>query len=257
MIDRLDLKESSFYIGTCRNTNIAQWHKGEFVFIGFNFGNPYIETIKYYGDVKNTSFDGFIPIEEINFNVNNIIKEKNLQDYKNGARKIYQKLNIIDLMDEIWKPIPKYEGQYYVSNLGRIKKHGYPDCDKIMRQNFVRDYLVVGLKGITYRVHRLVAITFKKNYYNKPIVNHINGIKTDNREINLEWMEHAENLRHIYTSGIFSKKLTPIMVVEIKNMLKKGIMQKEIAKMFNVSRSTISEINTNKKWINIKTMKHI
>jgi predicted XRE-type DNA-binding protein len=47
------------------------------------------------------------------------------------------------------------------------------------------------------------------------------------------------------------------MVVEIKNMLKKGIMQKEIAKMFNVSRSTISEINTNKKWINIKTMKHI
>ena len=76
MIDKLNLKEGSYYIGTCRNTNIAQWRKGEFIFIGFNFGSPYIETIKYYGDVKNTSFDGFIPIEEINFNVDSIIKEK-------------------------------------------------------------------------------------------------------------------------------------------------------------------------------------
>ena len=262
MIDRTNLKEGAYYIGTCRNTNIAKWYKDKFIFMGLNFGNPYIETINYYGDVKNTSHDGFIPIEEIKINVDKIIEEKNLQDYKNSARKIYQNLNILNLNYEIWKPIPEYEGLYYASNLGRVKKHNYPDSNKIMRQNFIRDYLVVGLtdyehKTKTHRVHRLVAITFKNNDNKNLIVNHINGIKTDNREINLEWIERAENSKHTYTSGIYIKKLTPNMVIEIKNMLSEGVMQKEIANKFNVSRSIISEINTNKKWINIKTMKHI
>jgi len=263
MIDKLNLKESSFYIGTCRNTNIACWHKGKFVFIGFNFGIPYIETIKYFGDVKNTSFDGFIPIEEINFNIDNIIKEKNLQDYKNSARNIYKNLNCNGLRDEIWKPIPKYEGLYYASNLGRIKKHGYPNGDKIMKQNFSREYLVVGLSDYehirkTYRVHRLVAITFKYDDNTSLEVNHINGIKTDNRDINLEWIEHAENSKHMYTSGNVCKKLKLEEVMEIQRLLCKGdFLQKDIAKKFNISRSTISEINTGKKWKNIKSMKHL
>ena len=262
MIDRLKLKEGSYYIGTCRNTNIARWHKGKFIFIGFNFDSPYIETIEYYGNVKNTSFDGFIPIEEININVDDVIKERNLQDYKNGARKIYQNLNINSLNYEIWKPIPKYERLYSVSNFGRIKKHGKSLYgNKIMKQNFSREYLVVGLTDYehirkTYRVHRLVALTFKYNDDISLEVNHINGIKTDNRDINLEWIEHAENSKHMYTSGNVCKKLKLEDVLEIQRLLCKGdFLQKDIAKKFNVSRSTISEINTNKKWKNIKIMK--
>ena len=254
MIDKINLKEGTYYIGTCRNTNIAKWYNGKFIFIGLNFGSPYIESIDYYGDVKHMSCDGFIPIKEIIVNADDIIDEKNLQDYKNGARKIYQNLNTSDLKNEVWKLIPNYEGLYYVSNLGRIKKHSHPDSDKIMRQNFVRDYLVVGLTyngKKTYRVHRLVAMAFKDNYSENLVVNHINGIKTDNREINLEWIERTENSKYTYTSGICIKKLTPNMVVEIKKMLKEGIAQKEIASKFKVSRSIISEINTNKKWINI------
>jgi len=139
---------------------------------------------------------------------------------------------------------------YYVSNLGRIKKR---NGNKIMKQNFSRDYLVVGLTNNnnhirkTYRVHRLVAITFKNNSDIALEVNHINGIKTDNRDINLEWIKHSENSKHTYTSGNKIKKLTPNMIVEIKKMLNNGCVQKEIASKFNVSRSTISEINTNKK----------
>jgi hypothetical protein len=256
MIDKIKLKEGAYYIGTCRNTNIAKWYKGKFIFINFNFGNPYIEDIDYYGDVKNISVDGFIPIKEIIIDVDNIIDERNLQDYKNSARKIYQNLKIDNLKDEIWKPIPNYEGLYYASNLGRIKKHNYPNGDKILCQNFIRDYLVVGLTDYsgsrkTLRVHRLIAMTFKNSNNSNLIVNHINGIKTDNREINLEWIERTENSRHTYTSGIYHKKLTPDMVREIKLMLKTGEKQKKIAQKFNVSYSTISEINTNKKWINI------
>jgi hypothetical protein len=253
MINKLNLKEGAYYIGTCRNTNIAKWFNGKFVFINRNFNELYVETIPYFGDVKKENSDGFIPIEEIKINFDNISEEKNIQDYKNYARKIYLNLSSEDLTNEIWKEIPNYEGLYYVSNLGRIKKY---DNNKIMRQNFCREYLVVGLtdynrKRNTCRVHRLVALTFKKNNDDTLEVNHINGIKTDNREINLEWISHSENSKHTYISGNKIKKLTPEMVVDIKKMLNKGEIQKNIAKKYNVACSTICEINKNKKWTNI------
>jgi len=254
MIKKINLVEGAYYIGTCRNTNIAKWHNGEFIFINLEFNRPYIETIQYYGDVKNLSFDGFIPIKLIDINFNDIVKAKNAQDYKNGARKIYLNLKNVDLKNEVWKPIPEYEGLYYVSNMGRVKKH---DSNKIMRQNFSREYLVVGLtdynkKRRTHRVHRLVAFTFKNDSNYELEVNHENEIKSDNRESNLEWMTHAENSKHMYVSGNTIKKLTSENVLNIKKMLSDGCVQKEIALKYNVSRSTISEINTGKKWVDIK-----
>ena len=109
------------------------------------------------------------------------------------------------MANEIWKPIKGYEGFYEISNLGRIKrlKHTIIRSDgrkltlpeKMLRLNPLKmnGYVYVGLKGKTFKVHRLVAETFVPNPLNLPLVNHIDENKTNNCASNLEWCDHKYN----------------------------------------------------------------
>ena len=57
-----------------------------------------------------------------------------------------------------------------------------------------RGYYLIRIKGRMFQVHRLVCETFHQNPENKPTVDHINRVRTDNRECNLRWAtRHEQN----------------------------------------------------------------
>lgn len=116
--------------------------------------------------------------------------------------------------DEIWKPVVGYEGLYEVSNMGRIRTvpHFMTAKDgrkmlipaKIRKQSVDwHGYLYVKVrrdnKQISLRLHRAIMEAFVPNPYNKPFIDHINTIKTDNRIENLRWVTAHENTQNPIT----------------------------------------------------------
>ena len=158
------------------------------------------------------------------------------------------------MAEEIWKPIVGYEEIYAVSSLGRVKNLTRGKIRKL--GDNTKGYLRVSLskdgQSKFFSVHRLVATAFVSNPGDLPQVNHKNGVKTNNRAENLEWIGISENQKHSYK--VLKRKspkseLDSNQVLEIDRLLRQGKSTiEQIAKAYGVSRRTIVNIETGKNY---------
>lgn len=142
---------------------------------------------------------------------------------------------------------------YCVDTEGNIyKKLKSGDLFKLkLYKNKLNGYLYKNLyhnsKSKTFRVHKLIALAFIPNTnpdYNQ--INHIDGDKTNNKVLNLEWCNLSENIKHAYKNGlwepkIFQKHSKPVNVYTLQGeLLYKHISTRDAARKIGCSVSSIT-----------------
>jgi hypothetical protein len=112
-----------------------------------------------------------------------------------------------------------------------------------------------GKRGPLY-LHRLIAMAFVPGYQRDYHVNHINGVKTDNRPENLEWVPNERNVRHAWEAGLTginrASVLNPQRVRAIRKALSLGVPANTIAVIAGVARDTITKIQDGKTWQSVQ-----
>lgn len=137
------------------------------------------------------------------------------------------------MIKEEFRRITDGESYLEVSNLGNVRRY----IKSSKKYKYIKGYLhkgrylrmSIGTKNIP--LHRLVAIHFIPNPLNKPEVNHKNGIKTDNRVENLEWVTGDENIKHNFE--VLGARIIPIVLI---NKLGEIVHEFESIKKLRISK---------------------
>lgn len=155
---------------------------------------------------------------------------------------------------EIWKDIEGFEGYYQISNLGsRVKslKRKSVTKNKILKLAIYGEYYGVYLFKNGKRkhcfVHKLKAIAFIPNPENKPVVNHKDNDKLNNKINNLEWATYSEDKLHAWQIRFKTNKYMKInreKLLQIKEEF--GMTYRSFAE--HISDKIGKSISTNAIW---------
>ena len=170
--------------------------------------------------------------------------------------------------DEVWKVHPVHT-KYEVSSHGRIRNKWTKRMLKphLSRQGYLRIGIYTRRGCLKFFVHCLVLESFTGLRPDNKQANHKDGNKFHNYPSNLEWVTASENQQHALANGLrpmrtnftvklgqehWGSKLTDENVREIKALIRtKEITLTTIARRFNVSLCTISDIKHHRGWKHI------
>ena len=193
--------------------------------------------------IKNNNLTSSINELNLRKSICDVAKNKTLSAY--GYKWVYEENLNEFYQDEIWKEIP-YDiikiNNCYVSNYGKIKINN--EVKKLSVNS--HGYIKTQINAKIYSVHRLVALTFLPNPENKEMVNHIDGNKTNNALINLEWATCLENNIHKINAGLSNTTKKVIQYDINMNKLNEYISIKDASIKLNLSTSTITNCCNNK-----------
>lgn len=164
------------------------------------------------------------------------------------------------MSEEKWKTIVGHT-KYMVSSLGRVKriKNGRIIKPWITRLGYyeARIFNDFGRRVFT-GVHRFVCQGFLPPPKNgEKYVNHIDGDKSNNSAINLEWSSHLENIRHSWRIGlrenmVGEKSAVAVLnnekVGTIRQMREQGLSYKKISKIIGAGKTTVAMVCRNETW---------
>uniref|UniRef100_A0A6C0IEV8 HNH nuclease domain-containing protein n=1 Tax=viral metagenome TaxID=1070528 RepID=A0A6C0IEV8_9ZZZZ len=164
--------------------------------------------------------------------------------YKSSFGFTWEKIEQKNLDNEEWREVvianQKIEG-YCVSTLGRFKNKKNVIMSDYKPHH--SGYIYVRVNINKYALHRLVAQTFINNLENKPVVNHIDGNKTNNSVSNLEWMTSSENNLHNHKIGLTKGNKRKIIQYDSEmNEIKTFDAIKEASKELNICYSSIKAV---------------
>lgn len=161
-----------------------------------------------------------------------------------------------------WREAPGFEGLYEVSNTGLVRdvKTGSIMPTRLCMGRGLPTYPMLDIKNAMGKrclpkVHRLVALAFVPNPEGKLFVNHKDSNKQNPDASNLEWVTHAENMRHAAEAGVCKavnnpravERLTVAQVADIRRRAVDGERTSVLSEEFRVTSQTIRRIVTYKK----------
>lgn len=158
------------------------------------------------------------------------------------------------LANENWK---RHKSGFYISTCGRIIGIKGKIINPQVRDGY--KYIRLGPKGKNAALHRIVYILFSgsRQIPKNKVINHINGIKLDNRIENLECVTRSENGLHSYRTGLNKRrsgaensncKLKESEILEIYNLIKDNVKAEDIAKAYKICKEYVYAIKNGVVW---------